>query len=462
MATEQRSVIVGAGLVGSLLAITLKKAGHDVIMYEKRSDMRNEEMAAGRSINLIITSRGLNAVKKVGLLDEVLALTIPVTGRMMHSREGDLTYQPYGKDPSECNYSVSRAELNMLLMTKAEEAGVEIIFDHSLDHLNVEKDELYFVGPNKTERTQSFNRVYGTDGANSQVRKELLRLIPDSKESMELINADYKELFMPAGANNEYVIEKNALHIWPRGNHMLMALPNLDGSFTMTLYLPREGENSFADLKTKDDLKKYMEYNYADSLPLMPNYEEDFFENPQGILGTVRANPWYFSDRICLLGDAAHAIVPFFGQGMNSGFEDVTCLMDCLSQNESIEEAFKKYSEIQKPNGDAIADMAEENFNVMSEKTADERYLFFKTVENELQKKFPDKFRSKYGMVVYTLVPYAYAQQAGEIQWEILDELCEGKSDVEAIDWSKAEILIDEKLVPFQKKWGVTLERYKH
>jgi len=457
------SVIVGAGLVGSLLAITLKKRGEDVILFERNTDMRLEELGAGRSINLIITSRGLNAVKKVGILEDVLALTIPVTGRMMHSREGEQTYQPYGKDPSECNFSVSRAELNKLLMTKAEEVGVEIIFGHSVHKIDVDKDEIYFTGPSKIERTEKFDRIYGTDGANSAVRKELLKLIPDSKESMDLINADYKELFMPATTSGDYAIEKNALHIWPRGNHMLMALPNLDGSFTMTLYLPREGENSFENLKTKDDLQKYFSENYADSIPLMPNYKEDFFENPQGILGTVRANPWNFSDRICLLGDAAHAVVPFFGQGMNSGFEDVTCLMDCIERSDgNWKIAFDSYSAEQKPNGDAIADMAIENFEEMSDKVGDERFLFFKKVENELQKKFPEKFRSRYGMVVYTLVPYSYAKEAGNVQWEIIEEISVEKTDLESIDWDHASELIDERLVPFQKKHEVHLDRYKH
>jgi kynurenine 3-monooxygenase len=457
------SVIVGAGLVGSLLAITLKKAGEKVILFEKNSDMRLEELGAGRSINLIITSRGLNAVKQVGLLEDVLALTIPVTGRVMHSTSGELTYQPYGKNPNECNYSISRSELNKLLMTKAEEAGVDIIFGHSIHSINVDKDEIYLTGPNKTERTEKFQRVYGTDGANSMVRKELLKRVDDSSESMKLINADYKELFMPATKAGDYPIEKNALHIWPRGNHMLMALPNLDGSFTMTLYMPREGENSFENLKTPADIKNYFETYYADSIPLMPKFREDFIENPQGILGTVRANPWNYSDRICLLGDAAHAIVPFFGQGMNSGFEDVTCLTKHREQDAGDwKNIFDGYSLEQKPNGDAIADMAIENFNEMSEKTGDERFLFFKKVENELQKRFPKKFRSRYGMVVYTLVPYSYAQAAGLIQQEILIELCNEKDGLESIDWSIAESLIDKKLVPFQEEHGVSLDRYKH
>ncbi len=457
------SVIIGAGLVGSLLAITLKKAGEDVILFERNTDMRLEELGAGRSINLIITSRGLHAVKEVGLLEDVLALTIPVTGRMMHSKDGELTYQPYGKDPSECNFSISRAELNKLLMTKAEEAGVEIVFGHSVHSISVDKDEIYFTGPNKIERTEKFERVYGTDGANSQVRKELLKLVDSPSESMNLINADYKELFMPSTASGEYPIEKNALHIWPRGSHMLMALPNLDGSFTMTLYLPRTGEDSFENLKTKEDLNNYFKINYADSIPLMPKLEEDFFENPQGILGTVRANPWNYSDRICLLGDAAHAIVPFFGQGMNAGFEDVTCLTKHMNKNpKEWKTIFNNFSVEQKPNGDAIADMAIENFNEMSEKTGDERFLFFKEVENELQRRFPDRFRSRYGMVVYTLVPYSYAQSAGLIQQEILKELCLDKTEVDSIDWKKADALIDEKLVPFQKEHGVKLERYKH
>lgn len=460
-----KMLVNGAGLVGSLLAFALKKQGHEVTLVEKRSDMRKTQNDVGRSINLIITSRGLNAVKEVGLLKDVLALTAPVTGRMMHSREGELTYQPYGKDPSECNFSISRAELNKLLMTKAEELGVQIIFDNEFSKVDFDKNEAYYLGASKIERTISFDHIFGTDGAASPTRKELLRHVGElGQESMNLINSDYKEMMMPAKSDGSYQIDKNALHIWPRGKHMLMALPNQDGSFTMTLYLPRKGAGkTFETIKNEATVTKLFEEDFKDAFELMPNFKKDFINNPQGVLGTVRARPWYFEDKMVLLGDAAHAVVPFYGQGMNCGFEDIHYLFTLINKyGVQWEKIFQEYGDNQKINGDAIADLAEENFYVMSEKVADQSFLFMKEVENELQKKFPSKFRSQYGMVVYTLVPYAYAQLAGKLQQEILEELSFGINSLNSIDWKKAELLINNKLVPLQNKWNASLERYKY
>ena len=466
MTNQNESILVcGAVLVGSLLAYSLKKKGLEVTLIERRSDMRLEAGDSGRSINLIITSKGLEAVKKVGLLKEVLALTVPVTGRMMHSRDGELTYQPYGKDPSECNYSISRGELNKLLMTEAEKVGVKIIFEHSLESINVKESEAIFLDSFKKEKKFKFTRFFGTDGANSKTRKQILSLLGDSAhESMELINSDYKEMSMPSTFNGDYPIEKNALHIWPRGSYMLMALPNQDGSFTMTLYLPKSGDKkSFDSINNSDDLEKLFEEDFKDAIPLMPDYQKEYEENPQGVLGTVRTSPWFYEDKICLLGDAAHAIVPFFGQGMNSGFDDVFCLLTLFEEEcGNWGKIFNKYGPLQEKNGNAIADMAIENFYEMCDKVGDINFLFRKKVENELQKKFPKKFRSRYGMVVYTLIPYWYAQEAGKIQSSILSEVSRGKTSLEEIDWDLAERLIDEQLVPFQVKNDINLDRYNY
>lgn len=455
----EKIVISGAGLVGSFWALAMRKKGYDVELYEKRSDMRKDSLNGGRSINLVATSRALNAFTAVGILDEIKKIVVPVTGRMIHSLEGELTYQPYGRDESECNYSVSRSLLNITLMNAAEKAGVRIFFEQELDKLSVENNEAVFSG-----KTISFDRFFGADGAGSVTRTELLKLMPEARENVEFINSDYKELLMPAGENGEYPIEKKALHIWPRGDHFLMALPNLDGSFTMTAYLPRnaqEGDRGFDKLETKEDVKDFFHKYYKSSVPHMPNFADEFFENPQGKLGTVRMSKWIYKDKVALIGDAAHAVVPFFGQGMNCGMEDCFYLLSYMERYPNDwEKIFSEYDRNQRPNGNAIADMALENFVEMQSKVADEKFLLKKAIEHKIENAFPEKYRARYGMVTYTLIPYALAQKAGLIQTEILNELSAGLTNVEDLDLQKAEQLIETKFVPFLNEYGIKLDRY--
>ncbi len=454
----KKVVVSGAGLVGSFWALALKKKGYDVDLYEKRSDMRLDDYEGGRSINLIATSRALNAFSLVGVLDEVKKIVVPVTGRMMHSMQGDLTYQPYGRDESECNYSVSRALLNVTMMNEAEKAGVKIHFEKELESVDAKEKVATFSGGTQA----SYDLLFGTDGAASPTRKALLKLIPEATESMNLIDSDYKELLMPASESGDYPIEKKALHIWPRGDHMLMALPNLKGSFTMTVYLPKSGERSFEQLKTKEDVKNFFKKYYASSIPHMPNFAEEFFENPQGVLGTVRMSHWVYQDQIALLGDAAHAIVPFFGQGMNCGMEDCSVLLSLMDKySDDWRKIFSHYDKLQRPNGNAIADMALENFVEMKDKVGDERFLLKKAIEHKIENAFPEKYRARYGMVTYTLIPYHLAQKAGLIQQEILEELAKGINSVDEVDMEKAALLINEKFTPFVKKHNIDLNRYQ-
>lgn len=460
----KKAIISGAGLVGSLLAILLKKNGQDVTLFEKLPDMRKSELNGGRSINLIITSRGINAVKKLGLLEEVLAITVPVTGRMMHSREGELTYQPYGKDDTECNYSISRAELNMLLMDIAEKEGVEIKFDSPCVSVNSKNKSAIFE-TNKIEAKHDFDLLFGTDGAASVVRKELIKTLGDkAEESMELIDSDYKELFMPADSSGNYPIEKNALHIWPRTTHMLMALPNLDGSFTMTVYMPKKGPGfTFSSVVKDKEIQTLFDEEFSDVKNLMPNFKKNYLENPQGILGTVKCSPWNIEDSIALVGDAAHAIVPFFGQGMNCGFEDVYLLAALIDKHaDDWGTILSKYSKFQKPNADAIADMALENFIEMRDKVGDANFLLKKKVERKIEQAFSEKYRSRYALVTYTLVPYSFAFEIGEIQNKILTELCENITHEDELDLSKAEELVDNLLTPYVKERNISFERYDH
>lgn len=455
--SPQKIIVAGAGLVGSLLAIALKKRGHDVVIYERRSDMRQENnQIVGRSINLIITAKGIEPLLRLDLWETVKKITSPVSGRMMHSKSGELTFQLYGKDESECNYSVSRSDLNKLLMSEAEKVGVKIQFNHSL--IKIDPDKKIATFENKSE--VKYDLFFGADGAGSITRGQLIELLKDEASyKVEPLGTDYKEILMPKAADGSYPMDKRALHIWPRGNHMLMGLPNLDGSFTMTLYMPTSW---YSDFDTKEKIENYFKENYADSLPLMPNFLEEYKTNPQGFLGIVRMKPWVYKDQIAILGDAAHAIVPFFGQGMNSGFSDVEFLLKEFDKNaDDFFTSFKNYNTFQKLNGDAIADLSLDNFKEMCERVGDPKFLLRKKVENKLENIFPKKYRARYGMVTYTLIPYYLALEAGKIQDQILDELCRDLTDSEKLNLSLAESLIDQKLLPWIKSREISLERFK-
>lgn len=438
MEAPKKIIISGAGLVGSLAAIAFKKRGHTVELYEARSDMRNAGANAGKSINLILTRKGIEPLKRLAMLDTVLAITTPVYGRMMHSVEGDLSYQPYGKDDSERNYSVSRAELNILLLNEAEKAGVKIIFDSPLARVDFEKNLAFF-----GDKEVFFDHLIGADGAGSKTRGEIQKVSPDT-ENITPLGSGYKELLMPATKDGSYPIDEKALHIWPRGNHFLMALPNQGGSFTMTVYLPDEW---MQDLKTPEKIKEYFETYYPDATSFMPNYIEEFLENPDGFLGSLDTYPWVYKDKALLMGDAAHALCPFFGQGMNCGFSDLEYLLTQLDElGDNWTESFSKYQDHQKQNGDAIRDMSLENFIEMSESVGNEEFLLRKKVEHKIENAYPELYRSRYAQVVYTLTPYHIAKANGEVNKKILDELCQGLKSADELDLELAKLIINKYL----------------
>ncbi|RME15907.1 MAG: FAD-dependent monooxygenase [Bdellovibrio sp.] len=416
-----KAVIIGGGLVGSLWSLFLKKEGWDVIIYEKRGDIRKLSADEGRSINLVVTLRGIAALKRLNLWDKVREITVPVYGRMMHDPKGNTVYQPYGRDQTECNYSVSRKDLNALLLNVAEEAGVEIHFNKELLSYDYELGLLKF----KDEEVKA-PVVFGTDGAGSRVRKSL----PLEHDETFPLGASYKELLMPALKSGQYAMEKNALHIWPRGEFMLMGLPNLDGSFTMTLYLPDQGSVTFQDV----DVEFFFKEEFPDAYELIPELQDQWLQHPVGKLATVKCAPWNYKDKCVLMGDAAHAIVPFFGQGMNCGFEDCLSLIDLLKKHSSLKKAFELYSLERKPNADAIADMAIENFIEMKEKVGDPHFLLKKQVENRLERE--TSYRSRYGMVMYTLMPYKEAQEQGKKQDLFLEKYLQDKTSLEDVDWN--------------------------
>ncbi len=449
----KKITIVGAGLAGSLLSIYLAKKGYNVNVYERRPDMRKANISAGKSINLALSTRGIHALKEVGLYDEIKKISIPMYGRMIHSQDGTTQLQSYGKDMSEYINSVSRGELNKKLMDLAEEfRSVKFHFDMRCLSMDIPKNELYFHNDvTGITNVIKSNTTIAADGATSPVRMEILK-IPRFNYKQEYENYGYKELHIPANPDGSFKMETNALHIWPRGSFMLIALPNMDGSFTCTLFLAYDevlsGENSFEYLTDKDKVQKFFETNFADAINLMPELLNDFFANPIGSLITIKCYPWVVDDKLAMLGDSAHAIVPFFGQGMNAAFEDCSYLNECIDKYPGDwNRIFSEYQVLRKVNTDAIADLAQENFIEMRDLVSEPGFQLKKKIEAMLYKKYPDTFIPKYTMVTFLRVPYSVALERGKIQESILQELSEGIYTPEETDFIKAEKLIRQKLL---------------
>lgn len=445
--------VVGAGLVGSLWAAYLARRGFPVEVLERRPDMRREGSGEGRSINLAISARGLHALRQVGLEEEALRHAIPMRGRMIHPVSGALAYQAYGKDASQHINSLSRAWLNRFLISHAESTGrVRFLFQQRLQRVDPAARTLTVLDEvSGATREVSAPVVFGTDGSGSAVRHEVERLVGQGS-AQERLGHGYKELSIPPGPDGAFQLEKNALHIWPRGAYMLIALPNEDGSFTCTLFLPYEGPESFAALDTPERLRAFFQRDFPDVLPLIPELEHDFFHRPTGGMVTVKSPCWSVGDHTLLLGDAAHAIVPFFGQGMNCGFEDCVVLDGCLERHTRWEPAFEEFFRLRKTNADAIADMAVENFVEMRDKTADPRFLLEKAVEKLLLNAFPGEFLSRYSLVSFSQVPYRLSYEVGAITGGIVSELSEGLARAEDVDLTRARALIQRRLVPFVKE----------
>ncbi|NIR49958.1 FAD-dependent monooxygenase [candidate division KSB1 bacterium] len=446
--SHTRVTLIGAGLAGSLLAIYLAKKGIKVDVYERRPDMRKVDISAGRSINMALSTRGIHGLKEVGIHDKIMAKAIPMKGRMMHSVEGKLSFHPYGKEEWEFINSISRAELNMALMNEAENyPDVNFHFNQKCTGFDVKNRELALYDETTDRETRlPVNTMIATDGASSAIRLEMTKR-DRFNLSQHYLEHGYKELTIPPGADGEFLLEKHALHIWPRGTYMLIALPNLDGSFTCTLFFPFEGEFSFETLNTEEKVLSFFKAQFPDAVPLMPTLQEDFFANPTGSLVTIKCAPWFVEDKALLLGDAAHAIVPFFGQGMNCAFEDCTYLNHCIEKyGTDWQKIFPEYQSLRKANTDAIADMALENFIEMRDRVADAQFLLRKDVEFALEEKYPNRFIPRYSMVSFHRIPYATAYERGEIQEEILDELCQSIQSVDELDWQKADSLVQQRL----------------
>ncbi len=445
-------VLAGAGLAGSLLAIFLSRQGKKVEVFERRPDMRKESMNAGRSINLALSERGIRALRSVGLVDPIMEIAIPMKGRMIHDKAGNLAYQAYGKNDREVIYSVSRGELNKKLMDLAEaQEGVNLHFQSRCTGMNLESKEMFFVDDSSGKAFSLIaETAIGTDGSASALRQELMKA-GRFNFSQQYLEHGYKELTIPPDEKGNFRLEKNALHIWPRGSFMMIALPNPDGSFTCTLFFPYAGENGFDALNAPEKVQAFFDAEFPDAVPLMPTLLEDFMNNPTGSLATVRCEPWHWKDSLVLLGDAAHAVVPFFGQGMNCSFEDCVVLDEIIQQNGlDWSTVFPLYSASRKTNADAIADMALENFIEMRDKVADPKFRLMKEVEHILEEKFPENFIGRYVMVSFTNIPYRTAINRGIEQDKILVELCQNVERADAIDLIKAERLVKQ-LSPLEK-----------
>ena len=436
--------LIGAGLAGSLMSVYLAQKGFQVKVYERRPDLRQQSYAGGRSINLALSARGMRALQETDMLDEIMPLALPMYGRMLHSREGELTFQPYSHDPQECIYSISRAELNRRLMDKAETyPGVEFHFRYRSEDVDVEQGHVHLRHEDSGERlTLSGAPAIATDGAFSGVRYAMQRM-PRFNFSQQYLNHGYKELTIPPTAEGEFAMQPDALHIWPRGEYMMIALPNPDKTFTCTLFFPYEGENSFASLDSEEKVMAFFQAEFGDAVPLMPQLLADYFQNPTASLVTIRCWPWCLDDKVALLGDSSHAIVPFFGQGMNAAFEDCTVMAQMIEQHgPDYQAAFDAYQRERKPNADAIADMALENYVEMRDTVADPEFLFRKAVEHHLEQHL-DAYRSRYELVSFTTVPYAEAYRRGEVNQAILQKLTQGINAPEAVDMAQAQALIE-------------------
>jgi len=410
-------VLIGSGLAGGLLAAYLGRRGYEVDLYERRGDPREGNIVGGRSINLAISTRGIHALEQIGLADEALRHAIPMRGRMIHDQSGALHLSPYDVDPKKCINSIGRAALNTTVIEAAQRySNVRVHFNHKCTGVDIDSAIAHLETANAAVTARG-DAVIGVDGAFSAVRKSMQDAVAKFQYDESYLAHGYKELTIPPGSDGSWRMEKNALHIWPRKSFMMIALPNPDGSFTCTLFWEFEGPRSFATTKTDDDVRRFFEEEFPDAVTLMPNLLDDFRNNPTGSLVTIRCAPWFYRDKTCLVGDAAHAVVPFYGQGMNAAFEDCAVLDECLEQfPDNRERAFAEYFGRRKENADALAALAIGNFIEMRDKTTSKTFRAKKKLDHSLEAALPGIYLPLYTMVTFTLIPYAQATRRAKRQ----------------------------------------------
>src|SRR5437762_5176630 len=426
-------VLIGSGLAGGLLAAYLGRRGYEVDLYERRADPREGNIVGGRSINLALSTRGIYALEQLGIADEVLRHAIPMRGRMIHDKSGALHFSPYDRDPNKFINSIGRAALNTTVIEAAQRyQNVRVHFNHRCIDVDFDSATANLV-PSGAEGAVSAadsdrqiikaraDAIVGVDGAFSAVRQSMQKKISGFEYDESYLAHGYKELTIPPAPDGSWRMEKNALHIWPRKSFMMIALPNPDSSFTCTLFWEFEGPRSFATTKTDDGVRRFFDEEFPDAVPLMPTLLEDFRQNPTGSLVTIRCSPWYYKDKVALVGDAAHAVVPFYGQGMNAAFEDCVVLDECLEEfPEDRERAFAEYFSRRKVNADALADLAIGNFIEMRDKTASKTFRAKKKLDHALEAALPGIYLPLYTMVTFTRIPYAKAAQRARRQDSII------------------------------------------
>jgi kynurenine 3-monooxygenase len=421
--------LIGSGLAGGLLAAYFGRRGYEVDLYERRADPRAGNFVGGRSINLALSTRGIHALQQLGIADEVMRHAIPMRGRMIHDKSGNLHFAPYDRDPNKYINSIGRAALNSTVIEAAQRyPNVRVHFNHRCTDVDLDSATAHLShrsegegGTPNTETDQlvvsSANAVIGVDGAFSAVRQSMQKRLDRFEYDESYLAHGYKELTIPPAADGSWRMEKEALHIWPRKSFMMIALPNPDGSFTCTLFWEFEGPRSFASVKADDDIRRFFDEEFPDAVPLMPALLEDFRENPTGSLVTIRCAPWSYKDKVALVGDAAHAVVPFYGQGMNAAFEDCVVLDECLAEfPENRERAFAAYFSRRKENADALADLAVDNFIEMRDKTASRKFRAKKKLDHLLEGLLPGVYLPRYTMVTFTRIPYAEAARRARRQ----------------------------------------------
>ncbi len=457
--SNQKITIVGAGLVGALLATLLAQRGFTVDVFERRPDPRRSGFLGGRSINLALAERGWHGLRLAGLSETLKPLAVMMRGRMVHAIDGETNLQRYGRDDSEVIWSINRGALNIALLDAAERAGANISFDRRLVSAewapSGNDSVLHFIDDTSSATfSHSAHCVIGADGAGSALR-QAMSAQTDLGERFEPLDHAYKELEIPAlHGVQKFAMEANALHIWPRGNYMCIALPNAEGSFTVTLFLPNhsgpdQAAPSFDTVRTGVEAHALFARQFRDALALIPELEKDFDHNPTGVLGTLYLDRWHIDGRVLLVGDAAHAIVPFHGQGMNCGFEDAVELAELLENPaQNFADAFAQFERRRKPNADAIAAMALENYVEMRDRVDDADFLLMRALERVLAARHPGRFVPRYWMVTFSRLPYAVAFERGEIQSAIVRELTAGKARIEDVDLARADALIEARLTP--------------
>jgi kynurenine 3-monooxygenase len=448
--TRQAITLIGGGLVGALLAQQLARRGFRVEVFEKRPDPRRVGFTGGRSINLALAERGLQALRTAGLAEDVLQRAVMMRGRMVHPLGGVSGLQRYGVDDSEVIWSVSRGGLNTLLLDAAETAGVKMHFGQSLVAADLHARRIVLADGHGTLHQHDAPTLIGADGAGSALRAAMDDYQPLGIR-VESLGHGYKELEIPPAAGAEcFAVEPHALHIWPRGGYMCIALPNTEGSFTVTLFLPARGPHpSFDTLPDSTAAAAFFRQDFPDLLPLIPRFAEDYDSHPVGSLSTLYLDHWHVDGRALLIGDAAHAIVPFHGQGMNCGFEDTVVLANLLAESgRDSGDAFAEFQRIRQPNADAIATMALENYIEMRDSVADPHYLAKRELGARLAARAPSHFMARYRMVTFTHLPYAYAYERGRAQDQLLEQLLHGSTSADDVQLDAAVSALQATLPP--------------